>query len=198
MKRTFLKSVKLMLLLSTSISQIIWAQDTIEPYFSGLPKGIAISETCSNYRGYSINLTEKEGDQQFDLYKSTSCSGTKTYSLLLSIEASLAGIWQEYLVFDEGTDVNGHNLRLVSLTNSEDVYILYFEGSPPVFDNEKITYFAPSEEEATAKQCIALGIDYGDLKENSAGVLIGHKAEFLLETKKSVPVRAKYTCYAIQ
>ena len=198
MKSTFLKSAKVGLLISTTISQISCAQDAIEPYFSGLPQGITVSESCSNYYGYSINLTEKEGDQQFDLYKGASCSGTKIYSLVLGAEANLAGVWQDYLVFDEGTDVNGHNLRLVSLTNNNELYTLYFEGAPPEFDNKKITYFSPSEEEATAKQCDPLGIDFKDLEENSAGVLIGHQVEFLLETKKSVHVEGKYTCYAVQ
>lgn len=174
------------------------AQNTIEPYFPGLSEGITISVTCSNYQGHSINLIEKESDPQFDLYKSTDCKGSKTYSLVLGIEASLAGIWQNFLVFDEGTDVNGHNLRLVSLTNSEEFYTLAFEGDAAQFENKNIIYFAPSEEEASAKQCDALGIDFKDLRENSVGVLIGHQFEFLLETKKPVLVKGKYTCYAVQ
>jgi hypothetical protein len=79
------------------------------------------------------------------------------------------------LVFDEGTDVNGHNLRLVSLSNSEEVYTLAFEGNPPQFEGKKITYFAPGEEEAKAKQCEALGMDFQEMKESSAAVLIGSK-----------------------
>lgn len=101
-------------------------------------------------------------------------------------------------MFDEGTDVNGHNLRLVSSTKSEEFYILAFEGDAPQFENKNIIYFDSSEQEATAKQCNLLGIDFKDLKENSAGVLIGHQFEFLLETKKSVPVKDQYTCYAVQ
>lgn len=198
MKYANLKSAKLVLLLSAAISQISCAENTIEPYFPGLPEGAAASETCSNYQGYSINLIEKEGDQQFDLYKSNDCKGSKTYSLVLGIEATLAGIWQNFLVFDEGTDVNGHSLRLVSTVKSEEVYTLAFEGDAPQFESKKIIYFAPSEEEATAKQCNTLGIDFKDFKENSAGVLIGHKFEFLLEAKKSVSVTGQYTCYATQ
>lgn len=198
MKFTFLKSAKLALLFSAAISQISYAGNKIEPYFPGLSEGTAVSETCSNYESYSINLIEKEGGQQFDLYKNADCKGPKNYSLVLGVEASLAGIWQNFLVFDEGTDVNGHNLRLVSLTKSEEFYTLAFEGDAPQFENKKIIYFGPSEEEATAKQCNALGIYFKDLKENSAGVLIGHQFEFLLETKKSAPVKGQYTCYAVQ
>ena len=198
MKFSFLKSAKLALLLSATISHISCAENKIEPYFPGLSEGTAASETCSNYEGYSINLIEKEGDQHVDLYKNADCKGPKTYSLVLGVEASLAGIWQNFLVFDEGTDVNGHNLRLVSAVESEEVYILAFEGSAPQFENKKIIYFAPSEEDATAKQCNALGIDFKDLKENSAGVLIGQQFEFLLETKMPVPVKGQYTCYAVQ
>lgn len=198
MKFTFLKSAKLALLFSVAISQISCAENKIKPYFPGLSEGTAASETCSNYESYSIKLIEKEGDQQFDLYNNTDCKGPKTYSLVLGIEASLAGIWQNFLVFDEGTDVNGHNLRLVSTVKSEEVYTVAFEGDAPQFENKKIIYFAPSEEEATAKQCNTLGIDFKDLKENSAGVLIGHQFEFLLDTKKSVPVKGQYTCYAFQ
>jgi hypothetical protein len=198
MKFTFSKSAKLALLFSVAISQISCAENKMEPYFPGLSEGTAPSETCSNYQGYSINLIEKEGDQQFDLYKSDDCKGPKNYSLVLGIEASLAGIWQNFLVFDEGTDVNGHNLRLVSLTNSEEFYTLAFEGDAPHFEKNKIVYFAPSEEEAKAEQCNAVGIDFKDLKENSAGVLIGRQFEFLLETKKTVSVKGQYTCYAAQ
>ena len=192
-RQLILAVVGLFLLSNNSI-----AQNMIEPYFPGLSEGTAVSETCSNYEGYPIDIIEKEGDQQFDLYKNADCKGSKTYSLVLGIEASLAGIWQNFLVFDEGTDVNGHNLRLVSTVKSEEVYTLAFEGDSPRFENKKIIYFAPSEEEATAKQCNALGIDFKDLKENSAGVLIGHQFEFLPETKKSVPVKGQYTCYAVQ
>lgn len=192
-RQLILAVVGLFLLSNNSI-----AQNTIEPYFPDLSEGIAASETCSNYEGYSINLIEKEGNQQFDLYKNANCKGPKNYSLVLGIEASIAGIWQNFLVFDEGTDVNGHNLRLVSLTKSEEFYTLAFEGDAPRFENKKIIYFAPSEEKATTKQCNLLGIDFKDLKENSADVLIGHQFEFLLETKKSVPVKGQYTCYAVQ
>jgi len=198
MKFTFLKSARLVLLLSAVISQISCAQNTIESYFPGLPEGTVASETCSNYQGYSINLIEKEGDQQFDLYKSNNCEGKKNYSLVLGVEASLAGIWGNFLVFDEGTDVNGHNLRLVSLSNSEEVYTVPFEGDSPQFESTKIIYFAPSENEATAKQCDSLGIDFKELKDNSAGVLIGPKYEFWAETKKATPVKGQYTCYAVQ
>ncbi len=62
-------------------------------------------------------------------------------------------------MLDEGTDVNEHNLRLVSLTKSEESYTLAFEGYAPLFENKKVIYFTPSEEEATAKQCNTLGID---------------------------------------
>lgn len=198
MKSTLLNSAKLALLFSTGIAQISYAQAMIEPYFPGLPEGTAAYETCSNYEGYSINLIEKEGDQQFDLYKNADCTGPKTYSLVLGIEANIAGIWQNFLVFDEGTDINGHNLRLVSTIKSEEVYTVAFEGDAPQFENKKIIYFAPSEEEATAKQCDKLGIDFKDLQENSAGVLIGHQFEFLLETKKFAPIKGQYTCYAAQ
>lgn len=198
MKLTFLESAKLALLFLVAISQISCAENKIEPYFPGLSEGTAASETCSNYEGYSINLIDKEGDQQFDFYKNVDCTGPKTYSLVLGIEANLAGIWQDFLIFDEGTDVNGHILRLVSLANSEEFYTLAFEGNAPQFESKKIIYFAPSEEEATAKQCNTLGIDFKDLKENSADVLIGHQFEFLLETKKSVPTKGQYTCYAVQ
>ncbi|HSC68966.1 MAG TPA: hypothetical protein VLC79_14810, partial [Cellvibrio sp.] len=167
MKFTFLKSAKLALLFSVAISQISCAENTTEPYFPGLSDITAVSETCSNYQGYSIKLIEKEGDQQFDLYKSPDCKDAKIYSLVLGVEANLAGIWQNFLVFDEGTDVNGHNLRLVSTVESEEVHTLAFEGDAPLFENKKIIYFVPSEEEATAKQCNALGIDFKDLKENS-------------------------------
>lgn len=195
---SFLKSVQAALLLSTAFTQISCAQNTIEPYFPGLSEGIVVSENCVNYQNYSINLIEKEGDQQFDLYKGTNCKGRQSYSLVLGIEASLAGIWQNFLVYDEGTDVNGHNLRLVSLSNAEEVYTLEFEGNPPQFDSKKITYFAPSEEEAKAKQCEAVGIDFQEMKESSAGVLIGSKFEFSAETKKAAPIAGQYTCYAVQ
>lgn len=198
MKFMLLNTAKLALLFSTGITQISYAQTMIEPYVPGLPEGTVASETCSNYEGYSINLIEKEGDQQFDLYKNADCKGSKNYSLVLGIEASLAGIWQNFLIFDEGTDVNGHSLRLVSTVKSEEVYTLAFEGDSPLFENKKIIYFAPSEEEATAKQCNALGIDFKDLKENSARVLIGHQFEFLFEIKKPIPVKGQYTCYAVQ
>lgn len=95
----------------------------------------------------------------------------------------------KFLVFDEGTDVNGHILRLVSTAKSEEVYTLAFEGDAPQFENQKIIYFAPSEEEAKAEQCNALGIDFEDSKENSSGVLIGHQFEFLLEIKKTVLIK---------
>ncbi|PUA30463.1 MAG: hypothetical protein B0W54_08200 [Cellvibrio sp. 79] len=198
MKFILVKSAKLALLFSVAISQICYAENMIEPYFPGLPGGTAASETCSNYQGYSINLIEQKGDQQFDLYKETDCKGPQIYSLALGIDANLAGVWQSFLVFDEGTDVNGHSLRLVSISNNEEIYTLAFEGDAPQFESKKIIYFTPSEEEATAKQCSALGIDFKDLKENSAGVLIGHKFEFLLETKKSAPAKGQYTCYAVQ
>lgn len=198
MKFIFLKSTRLAFLLSAAISQISCAQNTIEPYFPGLSKGTVASETCSSYEGYSINLIEKEGDQQFDLYKSADCKDQKVYSLVLGIEASLAGIWQNFLVFDEGTDVNGHNLRLVSLVNSEEVYTVPFEGEPPQFDSKKIIYFGPGENEATAKQCDLPGINFKEMKDNSAGVLIGPKYEFLAETKNAVPVKGQYTCYVVQ
>lgn len=198
MKFTFLKSTKLAFLLAATISQISCAQTSIEPYFPGLQEGTVVSETCSSYQGYSINLIEQEGDQQFDLYKSSNCEGEINYSLVLGIEASLAGIWQNFLVFDEGTDVNGHNLRLVSLVNSEEVYTVPFEGEPPQFENKKIVYFGPSENEASAKQCDLLGINFKEMMDNSAGVLIGPKYEFLAEAKKTIPIKGQYTCYAVQ
>jgi hypothetical protein len=193
-----LKTAQFALLLSTTFTQISCAQNTIESYFPGLPEGVAVSESCSNYQDYSINLIEKEGDQQFDLYKGVTCKGKQSYSLALGIEASLAGIWQNFLVFDEGTDVNGHNLRLVSLSNNEEFYTVAFEGNPPRFESKKITYFAPGEEEAKAKQCEALGIDFQEMKENSAAVLIGPKFEFSVETKKTTPIAGQYTCYPVQ
>ena len=198
MKFTFLKSAKVVLLLSASLAQISCAQSTIESYFPGLPEGASVSESCSYYQGYSINLTEIEGDQQFDLYSSTNCKGKKNYTLTLGIEASLAGIWQNFLVFDEGTDVNGHNLRLVSLSNSEEVYVIAFEGDAPQFDNKKITYFAPSENEATEKQCDSIGINFQEMKESSTGVLVGPKNSFLAETKIAAPIKGQYTCYPVQ
>lgn len=198
MKSILLNSAKLALLFSTGIAQISYAQNMIKPYFPGLPEGTAASETCSNYEGYSINLIEKEGDQQFDIYNSNDCKGKKVYTLTLGIEASLAGIWQNFLVFDEGTDVNGHNLRLVSVSNSEEVYVLAFEGDAPQFDSKKITYFTPSESEATANQCDSVGIDFQEMKENSAGVLIGPKYYFLAETKTATPIKGQYTCYPVQ
>jgi hypothetical protein len=193
-----LKSAQFALLLSTTFAQISCAQNTIEPYFPGLPEGIAVSESCSNYLDYSINLTEKEGDQQFDLYKGRNCKGKQNYSLVLGIEASLAGIWQNFLVFDEGTDVNGHNLRLISLSNSEEFYIVEFEGNPPQFESKKIIYFSPGEEEAKSEQCEALGIDFQEMKESSAAVFIGSKFEFSAETKKTTPLTGQYTCYPVQ
>jgi hypothetical protein len=198
MKFTFLKSAKLALLFSVAISQISCAENKIEPYFPGLSEGTASSETCSNYEGYSINLIEKEGDQQFDLYKGSDCKGLKSYSLFLGIEANLAGVWQNFLVFDEGTDVNGHNLRLVSTIKSEEIYILAFEGDAPQFKSKKITYFSPGETEATAKQCDSIGIDFQEMKENSAGVFIGPKYYFLAETKTATPIKGQYTCYPVQ
>jgi hypothetical protein len=198
MKPTFLESARFALLLSAAITQISCAQNTIEPYFPGLPEGIAATESCTNYQGYSINSFEKEGDQQFDFYKNKNCEGKINYSLILGIEASLAGIWQNFMIFDEGTDFNGHNLRLVSLSNSKEFYTLAFEGVPPKFEGKKIIYFAPSEIEASAQQCDSLGIDFQEMKDNSAGVLIGPKYEFLAETKKAIPIIGQYTCYVVQ
>ena len=198
MKIALLKSAKLALLLSATIAQISCAQNTIEPYFPGLTEGIKASESCSNYQTYSINLTENEGDQQFDVFQDKNCKDKKIYSLTLGIEASFAGIWKNFLVFDEGTDVNGHNLRMISITNREEVYILYFEGNAPQFEYDKLVYFAPSEQKATANQCNPLGIDFEDLKESSAEVLIGQKIEFSIETKKATPIKDQYTCYAAQ
>lgn len=191
-------SANLTILLLAVIVQISCAQNAIEPYFPGLAEGTKVSESCSSYQDYSINLTEIDGDQQFSLFQSTNCKGEKVYSVTLGIEASLAGIWQNLLVFDEGTDVNGHELRLVSVTNSEEFFTLAFEGVAPGFENKKITYFAPSEQIATESQCNPLGINFKDLKDNSTEVLIGPKFEFLAETKKTVPVKGQYTCYAAQ
>lgn len=94
--------------------------------------------------------------------------------------------------------MNGHNLRLVSLVNSKEVYTVPFEGEPPQFDSRKIIYFGPSENEATAKQCDLLGINFKEMMDNSAGVLIGPKYQFLAELKKAIPVKGQYTCYAVQ
>ncbi len=78
MKFIFLKSAKLALLFSAAISQVSCAENTIDPYFPGLSEGIAVSETCSSYQGDSINLIEKEGNQQFDLYKMLTVKLQKT------------------------------------------------------------------------------------------------------------------------
>lgn len=198
MKNIFLQPCKLILLLMAAIPQISCAKNTIEPYFPGLSAGAAVSEHCSKFHEYSIHLIEQEGDQLFSLFKSPDCTGEKRYDLTLGIEATLAGIWQEFLVFDEGTDVNGHSLRLVSLTNAEEVYILEFEGEAPRFGSNKITYFAPTEKEATAQQCSSIGINYQEVSDNSAGVLIGEKYEFSTETKKPIDIKGQYTCYAVQ
>lgn len=73
-----------------------------------------------------------------------------------------------------------------------------FEGELPQFDSIKIIYFGPSENEATAKYCDSPGINFKEMKDNSAGVLIGPKYEFLAETKNAARVKGKYTCYAVQ
>jgi hypothetical protein len=78
MESTNTKLVKLALLVSISTSQISLAQNMIAPYFPGLSEGVAVSESCSSYQDYSINVIENEGDQQFDLYKGTDCKGEKT------------------------------------------------------------------------------------------------------------------------
>lgn len=107
------------------------SEDGEKSYFPGLPAGDSVSETCVNYLDHSVNITEQDGDQQFDLYKNADCKGPKNYSLVLEIDVNLAGIWQNFLVLDEGTDVNGHNLRLVSLTDNDEFYTLAFEGDAP-------------------------------------------------------------------
>lgn len=198
MKSVFLSSAKITFLLSAAMSQLSCSQNAADPYFPGLTDGIQTSESCLSFQDYSVNLTEIDGDQQFDLYQGTNCKSKTIYSLTLGIEANLAGVWQNFLVFDEGTDVNGRNLRLASIANKTETYTLFFEGESPEFKSNKIIYFAPSEQQASADQCSFAGIDFEDLKANSADVLIGQKFEFSAETKKSAPVKDQYTCYPVQ
>lgn len=185
-------------LFTATFSQLGCAQNKIDPYFPGLTEGIQTSENCLSFQDYSVNLTDIDGDQQFDLYQGTACEGKIMQSLTLGIEANLAGVWKNFLIFDEGTDINGRNLRLTSITDKAETYSLFFEGKPPEFKSNKIVYFSPSEQQASADQCDSVGIDFKDLKEHATDVLIGHKFEFSAETKKSTPIHDQYTCYPVQ
>lgn len=198
MKLSLSNSLRLALLASAAITQVSCAHNTVDPYFPGLTESIQTSESCLSFQDYSVDLTETDGDQQFDLYQGVNCKSKIIYSLKLGIEANLVGVWQNFLVFDEGTDVNGRSLRLTSITNKTETCTLFFEGASPEFKSNKIIYFAPSEQQASADQCNSLGIDFKDLKANSADVLIGQKFEFSAETKKAAPVKDQYTCYPVQ
>jgi hypothetical protein len=116
----------------------------------------------------------------------------------LDISSTLAGVWQGFVVFDEGTDVNGHSLRIVALSNPEEIYTPEFEGDAPRFTNDTLTYYAPSEDVATAKVCEQLGLDYRDMKGHATEVYIGYQYQFSTKTKKTIKIKDQYTCYAVQ
>jgi len=172
--------------------------DLPEPYFFGLSPAIVVSDSCTGYDDYSVKLTESDEAQLFDIFHNKNCQDKSALQLDLDIDSTLAGVWQGFVVFDEGTDVNGHSLRMVALSNPEEIYTPEFEGDAPRFTNDTLTYYAPSEDVATAKVCEPLGLDYRDMKDHADAVHIGYQYQFSAKTKKAIKIKDQYTCYAVQ
>lgn len=169
-----------------------------EPYFFGLNPGVLVSETCTTYGDYSVKLTESDEARLFDVFHNKSCQEKPVLQLDLDIDSTLAGVWQGFVVFDEGTDVNGRSLRMVALNNPEEIYTPSFEGDAPRFTNYTLTYYSPSKDIASAKACESLGLDYQDMKNHADAVHIGYQYEFSAKTRKTTQIRNSYTCYAVQ
>lgn len=170
--------------------------DLSEPYFFGLSPAIVVSDSCTGYGDYSAKLIGSDENQLFDIFHNKNCQDKPL--LQLDLDSTLAGVWQGFVVFDEGTDVNGHSLRIVALSNPEEIYTPAFEGDAPRFTNDTLTYYAPSEDVATAKACESLGLDYRDMKDHADAVHIGYQYQFSAKTKKTIKIKDAYTCYAVQ
>lgn len=191
--------VKLSIFSLIVFAQLGCAQHIAEPYFPGLNAGVVLTDSCVQFDGYAINTSEIEGDREFNVYAGKTCDlNKKIFFHRLGVEASLAGVWNEYLVFDEGTDVNGHDLRLIPLNKSSDNFFLFsFEGEPS-FSDDTIVFYAPSDIQATALDCKAQAEEFTQWQEFEMEVRIGKKQEFSVKTKTLTPIEGEFICYGLQ
>lgn len=197
---TILNSFKLSIFSLTFLTQIGCAQQIEEGYFPGLNASAVLTDNCVQFDGYAIGTDETEdGDKVFDVYAGKTCEiNSKIFSHRLGVEASLAGIWNEYLVFDEGTDVNGHDLRLISLNKSSDEFFLFsFEGEPS-FGEDTLVFFAPSKTVATSSDCKNQAEEFAQWQEFEMEVRIGKKQKFSAKTKTVIPIDDEFICYGLQ
>jgi hypothetical protein len=174
------------------------ASEAGDAYFPGLNSVVAVEGGCANQGSYSIKIVEGEDDQTFTIYKGKNCSKkNKLASHTLGIEANLAGIWQDFLVFDEGTDVNNHNLRLISIIKPNETFNFAFEGEPQ-FDKKDLTYYEPADKNATGKECKDQAEEIAEWERMEFPIFLAIKKEFSAETRAVKEFPNSYRCFGIQ
>lgn len=174
------------------------AYDSDDAYFPGLTVAKTINKNCLNHGAYSIKTVDDEGDQNFHVYKNKDCSKeNKLSSYILGVDANLAGVWKDFLVFDEGTDVNSRNLRLISLTKTDEVFNFYFE-TEPRFEKEHLIFYEPTTDAATGKECEGQAEEVAEWKRMEFPIFLAVKTEFYAETRTTKKFSNSYRCFGVQ
>ena len=172
---------------------------TFLPVFEGLSSGnLNKKNGCISIEKKSVQLSLKEFSQELKVFKLADCDEKDlSFSQEVSIETQVVGIWNDYLVLDEGTDVNSREVHLININNKAEKYRFNY-ALQITFKPAFFIFFQPLEQEANAALCAKEQTK--EIKEWSKfGFALGLSREMIFDIKKKTSVTGeKKLCYPIQ
>lgn len=167
-----------------------------EPLFAGLNAAQKSEQGCVSVADTSVKIEFNDFDQNLNIYRSAGCKEPKANIVVIPVEAQLAGLWNGFVVLDEGTDVNGREIHLVNINDSTKKYSIYYVHQP-LFEESQVAYFEPTEKEAQAADCTGQVSEVEQWREMGFQVMLAQQK--VLDSKVGIPRLTKVTsCYPLQ
>ena len=193
--------------LSCGICMLVWllmalgcsGENTgkFEPLFTGLSSGQRDAQDCVSVADSFVRIEFDDFDQKLNIYQSKDCKeSSRTGVLEIPVEAQLAGLWNGFVVLDEGTDVNGREIHLISINDSAKKYSIYYVNQP-LFEESRITYFEATEKEAKIADCAGQEPEVAQWREMGFPLMLAQKK--ILDTKTgNTRFMDVFSCYPLQ
>jgi hypothetical protein len=171
--------------------------ENFEPLFTGLKAGQRDQQDCVSIADASVKIEFNDFDQNLNIYRSKGCKeSSKANMLVIPVEAQLAGMWNGFVVLDEGTDVNGREIHLISINDATKKYSIYYVNQP-LFEENQVTYFEATEKEAKLADCAEQAPEVTQWNEMGFPLMIAQQKILDIKTGKTRSTDV-FSCYPLQ
>jgi hypothetical protein len=159
----------------------------------GIQKPVVQNENCFSFPTGSV-LNE---DGHFRFFKDASCKHPlKVMPFHSDFVSAFIGWKMNYLIFQEGTDVNSQTLLLVDMYQYKTLFELHFVDDWQVGGSE-ILFYSPLDREAKADECSSQAEDIKAWRDHGATIGIAQQKRFDLLTQTISDLDSSY-CFPLQ